>query len=290
MVVPMRTITLLILSLIWSAAAADKEAPSPPAPASNNVEAPLHSENVSPGLWQPRIIAEVFGTAVEFVLDTGAEGSVLPASFLPHFPKREEGTVNDSNGMRRAYNVGATAVALGKKNVGEFSFTILGEYISLVHGKEVWDTNPDGIGLFGQNIIGSFRQRIDGPKGKLVLMPDTEPLQGSGWVEYTGFNGSPHLTVDAKNDAWRGLACVPRHRLRAVSNCQEIQRDERKSNSSGDRRNSKLTPSRRRFSMATPICNSRTRANRTLSSTPRWDGMFCGTMCSKYLQRRSVCV
>src|SRR5437868_10945358 len=132
----MRNISALaLLMLLSSLAVAGEGAPSETPPKTVQTKGPapidveLLSTEVSPGLWQPTVKSEVLGKPVNLILDTGAEGSCLPSEFLPLFEKREEGVVNDSNGQRRAYNVGLVPLTLGQRKVGEFSFSILVDYV-----------------------------------------------------------------------------------------------------------------------------------------------------------------
>jgi hypothetical protein len=148
------------------------------------------------------VAARVVGVDIDCVIDTGGESSLLPKEFFQHFDQRTEKTIADSNGQRRVYEVGPAEVVLGKTLIGKFPFLLLGDYLQLTHGKELWDANGPTLGI---NILGNFRIRIDGPKGRMTLSRDDGPLEGSGWIAYTGFNGTPHQTVEAKTVAGEKL-------------------------------------------------------------------------------------
>jgi hypothetical protein len=148
------------------------------------------------------ISARVVGIDIDCLIDTGGESSLLPKEFLRHFPQRAEKIITDSNGQRRVYEVGPAEVVVGKTLIGKFPFVVVGDYLQLTRGKEVWDANGPSLGI---NILGNFRIRIDGPKGRMTLSRDDGPLEGSGWIAYTGFNGTPHQTVEAKTVAGEKL-------------------------------------------------------------------------------------
>lgn len=146
------------------------------------------------GYWQPRVSAKVGDISDDFIIDTGGEVSMLAARFLPAFAKREEKSITDSNGQRRTYQVGPVAAVADKARLDGISFMVLGDYLNLTHGKELWNANGSTIGM---NALGTYRIRIDGPKGLLTLTSDDAPLQGSGWTDYSGFGATPHQTVEA---------------------------------------------------------------------------------------------
>jgi len=159
------------------------------------VVVPLRTLKTAEGRFRPIVAARVVDVEVDLLVDTGGEGSNLSKAFLDHFKDRTESVVTDSNGRRRTYVVGPAELILGKNRIGRFQFNVLGDYLELRDGKELWDASHPMVGM---NVLGGFRVRIDGPKGLLTLAPDQGPTEGSGWVNYSGFNGSPHQTIPAK--------------------------------------------------------------------------------------------